>query len=290
MGAAGAGAGARNRARQLDVRSATSAEREFELNRLGSIVRKYKVDLYGVSDSPLHGGVPTDRFEAEWHLKSQRVVTALGGEWDDWPGWEKLPRANRTSVTDDGLLRCDELDLEMDVEALLVEFPKTITDLMAQNRKLALDWRFQTRKLFQEYFEKGYRRRSLAPHGVERFLPPQSRTGRGRLTVDLDLGIEVDDAVVFIRAQNFVSHAFDPTLYGAARARRDGIDANRDMACFLQMSMGSASELEYELLLATSSGCSIAKVFRSLSSEPPRSSVCSPLSSGGSNPELTAEC
>ncbi len=133
----------------------------LNLNRLGSIVRKYKVDLYGVSDSPLHGGVPTDRFEAEWHLKSQRVVTALGGEWDDWPGWEKLPRANRTSVTDDGLLRCDELDLEMDVEALLVEFPKTITDLMAQNRKLALDWRFQTRKLFQEYFEKGYRVEAL---------------------------------------------------------------------------------------------------------------------------------
>ena len=128
----------------------------LNLNRLGSIVRKYKVNLYGVSDSPLHGGVPTDRFEAEWHLKSQRVVTALGGERDDWPGWEKLPRANRTSVTDDGLLRCDELDLEMDVEALLVEFPKTITDLMAQDRKLALDWRFQTRKLFQEYFEKGY--------------------------------------------------------------------------------------------------------------------------------------
>ena len=32
---------------------------------------------------------------------------------------------------------------------------------MAQDRKLALDWRFQTRKLFQEYFEKGYRVEAL---------------------------------------------------------------------------------------------------------------------------------
>lgn len=129
----------------------------LNLNRLGSIVRKYKVNLYGSSESPLHGGIPTDRFEAEWRLESQRVVKALGGEGDDWPGWEELPRANRTSVTDEGLLRCDELDLELDVEVFIIEFPKTITELMARDRKLALDWRMQTRKLFQEYFEKGYR-------------------------------------------------------------------------------------------------------------------------------------
>ena len=139
----------------FDPLQAPNANLNF--NRLGSIVRKYKVNLYGVSESPLHGGIPTDRFEAEWHLESQRVVKALGGEGDHWPGWEELPRANRTSVTDEGLLRCDELDLELDVEAFVIEFPKTITELMARNRKLALGWRLQTRKLFQEYFERGYR-------------------------------------------------------------------------------------------------------------------------------------
>ena len=141
----------------------------LNLNRLGSVVRKYKVNLYGVSDSPLHGGIPTDRFEAEWHLESQRVVKALRQEWEEWPGWEELPRANRTSVSDEGLLRCDEVDLEVDVEAFVIEFPKTITELMARNRKLALDWRFQTRKLFREYFGKGYRVEGLHRTGSSAF-------------------------------------------------------------------------------------------------------------------------
>ena len=51
--------------------------------------------------------------------------------------------------------------LDLDVEAFLIEVPKTITDLMARDRDLALDWRRQTRKLFQEYFEKGYRVEAL---------------------------------------------------------------------------------------------------------------------------------
>ena len=129
----------------------------LNINRLGCIVRRYKVNLYGVSKSPLHGGIPTDRFEAEWNLKSQRVTDALSGRLDPVPSWESLPRANRTSLTGTGLLRLKEVDLELDAETFLVEVPMTITDLMAHDRALALDWREQTRRLFQEYFEKGYR-------------------------------------------------------------------------------------------------------------------------------------
>ncbi|MGE5109281.1 MAG: hypothetical protein ACM3JB_00395, partial [Acidobacteriaceae bacterium] len=46
----------------------------FNLNRLGAIIRRYVPNVYGVTSSPLHGNIPTDRFVAEWWLESPRVV------------------------------------------------------------------------------------------------------------------------------------------------------------------------------------------------------------------------
>jgi len=45
--------------------------------RLGAITRRYSVNPYGYSSSPLQGGLPTDRLVAEWWLKSKRVVNLL---------------------------------------------------------------------------------------------------------------------------------------------------------------------------------------------------------------------
>jgi predicted GNAT superfamily acetyltransferase len=45
--------------------------------RLGAITRRYSVNHYGYSSSPLQGGLPTDRLVAEWWLKSKRVVNLL---------------------------------------------------------------------------------------------------------------------------------------------------------------------------------------------------------------------
>lgn len=49
----------------------------LNLVRLGAIARRYSVDHYGGSSSPLQGGLPTDRLVAEWWLKSRRVVKLL---------------------------------------------------------------------------------------------------------------------------------------------------------------------------------------------------------------------
>ena len=57
----------------LELRNA-----HFNLNRLGAICRRYLPNLYGVTSSPLHRGLPTDRLVAEWHLDSVRVVAAIG--------------------------------------------------------------------------------------------------------------------------------------------------------------------------------------------------------------------
>jgi predicted GNAT superfamily acetyltransferase len=50
----------------------------FNLERLGAIARRYVVDQYGISSSPLHRGLPTDRLIAEWWLESPRVLARAG--------------------------------------------------------------------------------------------------------------------------------------------------------------------------------------------------------------------
>ena len=56
----------------LELRNA-----HFNLNRLGAICREYQPNLYGVTTSPLHRGLATDRLLVEWHLDSARVVAAI---------------------------------------------------------------------------------------------------------------------------------------------------------------------------------------------------------------------
>ena len=48
----------------------------FNLVRLGAIIRRFLPNLYGITASPLHSGMPTDRFVAEWWLSSARVEAA----------------------------------------------------------------------------------------------------------------------------------------------------------------------------------------------------------------------
>jgi predicted GNAT superfamily acetyltransferase len=49
----------------------------LNIEKLGAIARRYTVDQYGITSSPLQGGLPTDRLVAEWWLKSERVETLL---------------------------------------------------------------------------------------------------------------------------------------------------------------------------------------------------------------------
>jgi len=51
--------------------------------RLGAIARRFIPNMYGITTSPLHGRLPTDRLVAEWPLRSARVRRALA---DKRPG------------------------------------------------------------------------------------------------------------------------------------------------------------------------------------------------------------
>jgi len=65
----------------------------FNMERLGTIVRRYVRNQYGTTTSPLHGGLPTDRCVAEWWIASPRVRAIVNGsEAPDRPEIvERLP-------------------------------------------------------------------------------------------------------------------------------------------------------------------------------------------------------
>jgi predicted GNAT superfamily acetyltransferase len=45
----------------------------LNIEKLGAIARRYNVNQYGITSSPLQGGLPSDRLIAEWWLESKRV-------------------------------------------------------------------------------------------------------------------------------------------------------------------------------------------------------------------------
>jgi predicted GNAT superfamily acetyltransferase len=51
----------------------------LNIEKLGAIVRRYNINQYGITSSPLQGGLPSDRLIAEWWLKSKRVEALLNG-------------------------------------------------------------------------------------------------------------------------------------------------------------------------------------------------------------------
>ena len=49
----------------------------LNIEKLGAIARRYNINQYGITSSPLQGGLPSDRLISEWWLKSKRVETLL---------------------------------------------------------------------------------------------------------------------------------------------------------------------------------------------------------------------
>ena len=52
----------------------------LNIEKLGAITRRYNENQYGITSSPLQGGLPTDRLVAEWWFKSKRVENVVHGQ------------------------------------------------------------------------------------------------------------------------------------------------------------------------------------------------------------------
>jgi predicted GNAT superfamily acetyltransferase len=99
----------------------------FNLVRLGVVVRRFIPDCYGVTKSPLHAGLPTDRLVAEWWLGSERVKSILAD---------------------------DPLPAKGPVEHITL--PSNLAEIKAGDRPAAARIQAEAREQFQNWFAKGY--------------------------------------------------------------------------------------------------------------------------------------
>jgi predicted GNAT superfamily acetyltransferase len=127
----------------------------LNFGKLGVVVEEYEENIYGLSTSPLHGSLPTDRFVAQWWIRSARVGQRLtGGEAAALPPGAVAVNAVRP-VGRWGA--CRDVDLAANAPALLVCVPRAFLGMLEGAPDLALEWRLQTRALFTTYFGRGYR-------------------------------------------------------------------------------------------------------------------------------------
>ena len=99
----------------------------LNIEKLGAIARRYNINQYGMSSSPLQGGLPTDRLVAEWWLKSERVKRLL----------------------DEGKKQPVAREVEIEVPGEIYTWKASERD-----RRRALEVQQRNRKLFLEAFQK----------------------------------------------------------------------------------------------------------------------------------------
>ena len=120
---------------------------------------EYEENVYGESSSPLHRGAPTDRFVAEWRLRTAHVVRriAAAGPLIRDSRILSAPLLNPSIDAAGGLLEPGAADLSRTEERVLIEIPTGFDRLLAGHPALALEWRLRTRDIFHVCFAAGYR-------------------------------------------------------------------------------------------------------------------------------------
>jgi predicted GNAT superfamily acetyltransferase len=122
----------------------------LNFNRLGARASEYAEDMYGLTDSILHGGVPTDRLVVAWPTHdididqnladSRRAIESddcLHGPVID-PDW--IERAAGAAI----LPYCVRIAIPADAEQFMNDAPE------------ALAWRLRVRQAFRWAFAAGY--------------------------------------------------------------------------------------------------------------------------------------
>lgn len=149
-----------------------SRNAHLNFSRLGVVAREYLRDVYGGSDSPLHGVIGTDRLVAQWHLTSDRVdqrlaASAVAAAADaaapsagaDPPRTktplDKMPAVNHVTLHN-GVPHCDTVDTTLDDTRIALLIPSSIQDVKTRDREAAVAWRARTRTAFEAYLQRGY--------------------------------------------------------------------------------------------------------------------------------------
>lgn len=136
----------------------------LNIGKLGTVCSTYKREVYGEMRDGLNVGFPSDRFQVDWWLNTPRVQDRLSKR--------PAPRLKLRQYTEGGaaiinpgkysengcLIPSKALLPQLDSTAnlLLVEIPADIQSLKKTDPDSALNWRLQTREIFELLFTNEY--------------------------------------------------------------------------------------------------------------------------------------
>ena len=132
----------------------------LNFTKLGVVAEEYHRNVYGESTSVLHKGTPTDRLVAQWWIAKPHVARRVAPAGESIPvTTHELSDAAPINATHPARawLANTEVFLARDERRLTLEIPMGFTDMQREAPALALEWRLQTREVFETYFAKGYR-------------------------------------------------------------------------------------------------------------------------------------
>jgi len=143
----------------------------LNLNKLGAVVREYRPEMYGDTDSDLHRGIGTDRFVALWQMDTPRVVQRLTSA----AGREVVPAAYAPRARPD---TPEVLALDAEVSAgvavpgpplteltacrIGVAVPADLDAVLRNDLSAAVAWRAATRTVFTHYLGAGWEATGIA--------------------------------------------------------------------------------------------------------------------------------
>ena len=137
-----------------------SLNAHLNIRRLGAVCRTYLRDAYGPMRDGLNAGLPSDRFEVEWWVTSNRVEARLEGRRPPLDLVHFLEggaqKVNPAGLRADGWAEPTQSIEPFRANLLLAEIPPDFQALRAADRGLAQAWRDHSRALFEQAFAEGY--------------------------------------------------------------------------------------------------------------------------------------
>jgi predicted GNAT superfamily acetyltransferase len=133
----------------------------LNIARLGAVCSMYLRAAYGEMRDGLNAGLPSDRFQVDWWLNTNRVNRRLGKRPRPTLRVSHLTRVGvrplySLSTGADNLPRPPEHVPALDAQLIVGEIPSDFMALKAADFALARDWRFFSREFFETAFGKGY--------------------------------------------------------------------------------------------------------------------------------------
>jgi predicted GNAT superfamily acetyltransferase len=128
-----------------------SVNAHLNVRVFGAVVVDYRQALYD-STSPLHKGIPTDRFLVECPVRKADGPRPAGFSLGDG-----CAHAINSITEEDGYPVSSAVDASLRAPALTLAIPSAFDDLSLRQPDLALSWRLLTRHAFTHYLGLGYR-------------------------------------------------------------------------------------------------------------------------------------